>query len=120
MADAHASDSGSSFTRAFLPGLILGLVVGGLAGAFLPDWVGGPKLDRSKVVAHEGPYAPREGEGEAAAADEDLQKLIDEAKQETEQAGDAVEEGVDKVKEGAEKTGDAIKDAVGTAPGDQP
>ena len=41
MAEQNASES-SSFTRAFLPGLILGIVVGGLAGAYLPELLSPP------------------------------------------------------------------------------
>jgi hypothetical protein len=39
--------SSNGFTTKFLPGLILGLVVGGLAGAFIPsamDAVSGPRV----------------------------------------------------------------------------
>lgn len=123
MPDSHASDSGSSFTRAFLPGLILGLVVGGLAGAFLPDWMGGPKLEHSKVP-YEGPYTPREGEGPRESAEEDLHGLIEEAQQEAGDAadavGDAVKDGAEKVEDAAKKTGEAVKDAVDDATGEKP
>ena len=42
-------------TRAFLPGLILGLVVGGLCGAVLPELVSGPGT--VEPGAHDGTLA---------------------------------------------------------------
>lgn len=44
----------SSFANAFIPGLILGLVIGAAAGAFLPDLLGGsniPAPDTNAVPA---------------------------------------------------------------------
>ena len=44
----------SSFANAFVPGLILGLVIGAAAGAFLPDLLGGsniPAPDANAVPA---------------------------------------------------------------------
>ncbi len=52
MFESNKSNSGS-FAQAFLPGLILGLVIGAVAGAFLPDLLGG-----SKIPAPTGEFTP--------------------------------------------------------------
>lgn len=52
MSESNKSNSGS-FAQAFLPGLILGLVIGAVAGAFLPDLLGG-----SKIPAPTGEFTP--------------------------------------------------------------
>lgn len=57
-----AESSNGTFVKAFLPGLIVGLVAGSLATAFL-----GPVLTRPDVIVPKGaaahqPTAPREGE----------------------------------------------------------
>lgn len=43
-----------SFTHAFLPGLILGLVVGAVGGAFLPDLLGGSRIPSASDAPHTG------------------------------------------------------------------
>lgn len=53
MSDGQASDN-NAFSRAFLPGLILGLVVGGLCGAILPDIVAGSQRPDFKSTGHTG------------------------------------------------------------------
>lgn len=40
----ESNKSNGSFAQAFLPGLILGLVIGAVAGALLPDLLGGSKI----------------------------------------------------------------------------
>ncbi len=51
--------SGDSFAKAFLPGLILGLVIGGAAGAFLPDLLSSrPTLPTAPAPT--GPRPPRD------------------------------------------------------------
>lgn len=55
MSDAQKN---SSFANAFVPGLILGLVIGAAAGAFLPDLLGGsniPTPDANAVPADRTP-----------------------------------------------------------------
>ena len=39
-----ANGNNKVFTHAFLPGLILGLILGGVAGAMLPDLLNSPKI----------------------------------------------------------------------------
>ena len=66
-----------SFAHAFLPGLILGLVIGAVAGAFLPDWIGG-----SKIPAPTGEVTPgerTERDGMPAVTEDDVQGMLEEA-----------------------------------------
>lgn len=51
----------NSFTKAFLPGLILGIVVGGFAGAYLTGGGGGPTIEPPKAGAHTSTPRPRDG-----------------------------------------------------------
>lgn len=69
MSEAHTTpDSGNAFTRAFLPGLILGLVVGGFCGAFLPEIMKSPKPDFSHEA---GDHAGEAGDRDPYPRDED-------------------------------------------------
>lgn len=38
------AQSNSTFSKAFLPGLVIGLIVGGIAGAVLPELISGPRI----------------------------------------------------------------------------
>lgn len=38
------AQSNSTFSKAFLPGLVIGLIVGGIAGAVLPELIAGPRI----------------------------------------------------------------------------
>lgn len=72
----HHANSGS-FAHAFIPGLILGLVIGAVAGAFLPDWIGGPKIPAptGEVV----PGAPMPREGERSRSSDEFDPMIEDA-----------------------------------------
>jgi hypothetical protein len=63
MAD-EPTKSSSGFTSKFLPGLVLGLIVGGLAGAFLPaafdSFSGPPTSGAVKANTARNPSAPRD------------------------------------------------------------
>lgn len=50
----------NSFTKAFLPGLILGIVVGGFAGAYLTGGGTGAMIEPPKAGAHTGGSRPRD------------------------------------------------------------
>jgi hypothetical protein len=50
----------NSFTKAFLPGLILGIVVGGFAGAYLTGGGTGPTIEPPKAGATTGAGRPRD------------------------------------------------------------
>lgn len=108
MADNANSDSGS-FSRAFLPGLILGLVVGGLCGAVLPDLLGG--RTPAGMGSHTGT-----GEVDTSERDRPSEPVVDDATNtdtapDTGAATDAVDGAADAVR-------DAVDDAAGTAPSD--
>jgi len=94
MSNAANDNHSGSFSHAFLPGLILGLVIGAVAGAFLPDFIGG-----SKIPTPSGEITPRDAgprDGETPMTEEDIQGLIDEAEDAAEdtadQAGDAADD----------------------------
>lgn len=86
-------NTSGSFTHAFLPGLILGLVIGAAAGAFLPDIMGGSKIPADELGTHAPSAEPRDTEG--GPSEEDIQDLIDEAEQQTDDAADAVEDAIE-------------------------
>ncbi len=67
----------NSFVKAFLPGLVLGVIVGGVAGAFLP-----PLLENSATFGGESAKAPVERTAPTPAQ-------IDEARRHDEQGGPA-------------------------------
>ncbi len=81
MSDSNKPNSGS-FAQAFLPGLILGLVIGAVAGALLPDLLGG-----SKIPAPNGEYTPDPAAGADLERDgmpgmptqDDAEQMIDDA-----------------------------------------
>ena len=105
MSQAHAAESGGTFTRAFLPGLILGLVVGGICGAVLPDLVGGsPKLAPPTGVPTHGERDERSGPS--------LEELKAQAEQAADQAGERIEEGAEAAGEVVDDAADAVEDAV--------
>ena len=67
MSETQATpDAGNSFSRAFLPGLILGLVVGGFCGAFLPEIMNASKPEFD--------HAATTGEGSASEHDRDARQ----------------------------------------------
>lgn len=55
---AEQSASGGGFLKAFLPGLAIGLVVGGLAGAFLPPMLGSTPEVVSAPKGAKGAFVP--------------------------------------------------------------
>lgn len=82
MTDQDNASSGS-FAHAFLPGLILGLVIGAAAGAFLPDLLGGahiPAPTGAGSPAHTDERDARERE----PSPEEIQDMIDGAVDEAE------------------------------------
>lgn len=109
MADSAPQES-STFTRAFLPGLILGLVVGGLCGAVLPELVTGPgtvevgEQERGITTTPRGPEGPDDGipeeydeaiEGAAPDAAESAQDAANDLPATIEEATDPTGEGDD-------------------------
>ena len=96
------ANSNSSFSHAFLPGLILGLIIGAVAGAFLPDLLGGPKIPAATSSSHSGNTTPRDREGEPAMTDEQIQELIDEAENQTEDVIDDMQGTIDDAAEEVE------------------
>lgn len=120
MADANATNASSSFTRAFLPGLILGLVIGGLAGAFLPDLMGGPKLDRSHPHGDGSGVQHGEREEMPGHLDERLDSLQQEAGQAADELGKAAQDGLEQAEETAGDAVEAVEDKIDEATGEQP
>lgn len=59
------------FFKAFLPGLVLGLIVGSLAGAFLPGILGAGGLPELKRPTPAEEVAPRTGPRDEAAPPQD-------------------------------------------------
>ncbi|MFG0307332.1 MAG: hypothetical protein ACF8Q5_14085 [Phycisphaerales bacterium JB040] len=106
MADSAPQES-SSFTRAFLPGLILGLVVGGLCGAVLPELVSGPGT--VEPGAHDGQTTtsgPREQGEYQQGADSASEAAQDAANNATEAAQDAGETARDTLDDATEPATD--------------
>ncbi|TVS08219.1 MAG: hypothetical protein EA423_01905 [Phycisphaerales bacterium] len=60
---SSGSSGGDPFIKFFVPGLLIGLVVGGLAGAVLPDLIGSPTptVERGTTPTGAG-SAPRDRE----------------------------------------------------------
>lgn len=124
MADQSNSDASGAFTRAFLPGLILGLVVGGLAGAFLPDILGSKSLSPIERDPNATPQS-REGEG-ASLLTPEQQDALDQAREDAEgmvdDATEAAEGVIDDVTEAGEEAVDdaagAVNDAIDGLTGD--
>jgi|GEM_PF-1140906 len=109
MADSTPQDS-SSFTRAFLPGLILGLVVGGLCGAVLPELVSGPgtvevgNQERGITTTPRGPEGPDDGVPDEF--DEATEALEDAASDAGEAAQDAADDQPATIEETTDPTGE--------------
>jgi hypothetical protein len=78
MTDPKDNHSGS-FAQAFVPGLILGLVIGALAGAFLPDLFSGPSIPAP--TGEPGPaYEDRDRlEGAAPITPEEAEEIVEPA-----------------------------------------
>lgn len=91
-----SNTSNNSFSHAFLPGLILGLIIGAVAGAFLPDWLGGPKLPTHRGEMGDMTQPMDHGDrdqGEDSLSEED-QRLIDDAMN---SADDEIEDNAPKI-----------------------
>lgn len=83
------SPSNNSFSHAFLPGLILGLIIGAVAGAFLPDWLGGPKLPAQRGEMGDLSQPLDHGmESDRDSLSEEDQQIIDDAMNEIEDEAD--------------------------------
>jgi hypothetical protein len=101
------NQSNSSFSHAFLPGLILGLIVGSVAGAFLPDFLGGSKMPEIKATGaghadHDGDHEER---GREPEYDEETQKIIDDAMNESHDAADEATDVIDDASESVPSDG---------------
>lgn len=73
--------SSSSFTHAFLPGLILGIIIGAVVATFLPA-MSGPKIPAPTAGAASGTApstTPRDRQPDPAQIGQDEQDLIDAA-----------------------------------------
>ncbi len=93
----------------FPPGLVLGLVIGGVCGAILPTLLEArPKIERSDTPVGE---SSRERDGEVPV---DLdQAAIDEALRNAQEQGEALaDDAGDLLDEGAEKVNDALDDVT--------
>ena len=84
MTDQDHATSGS-FAHAFLPGLILGLVIGAVAGAFLPDLLGGNRIPAPATDATPAAAGDRDARDEMPSQEE-LQEMIDEAVEDAQEA----------------------------------
>ena len=93
-----SEQNNTSFAHAFLPGLILGLIVGAVAGAFVPDMMGGTKINVDQAHAS---TTPR-GERDARPVIEDENTAED--------AMDQAEDAVDGMKDDAEKAAQELID----------
>ncbi len=113
MADNPNNDAGGAFTRAFLPGLILGLVVGGLAGAFLPDILGSKSISPIERDPNSAPM-PREGEEEPLLTPEQ-QEALDNAR---EGAESLIDDASDTAEEVVDDTTEAVEGVVDDLTGD--
>lgn len=84
--DNASSSKNSSFSHAFLPGLILGIIIGAVAATFLPVLTG-PKIPQGNGVATT-PGAnnnlPRDHAEDGLVPEEDIEALIEEAEQNAE------------------------------------
>lgn len=107
MSDASNNNSGS-FSHAFLPGLILGLVIGAGAGAFLPDLMGGNRIPTP--TGETDPNAPATRDGQDPMTDDQIQEIIDDAE-------GTAEDLIDDATNAAE---DLIDDAEDALPSDVP
>ena len=94
MSNDNASSSNSSFSHAFLPGLILGIIIGAVAATFLPVLTG-PKIPQNSgasTTAGTNQDLPRDHRDDGHAPEEDIQALIDEAEQNAEEVIDEAAE----------------------------
>jgi len=98
---SDTNNSNSSFTHAFLPGLILGIIIGAVAATFIPVATG-PKIPTA--TGSHTPHAdgPRD-HGADQTGDEDLQDLIDEAQEQlddtVDDASGAIDDAVEDLQE---------------------
>jgi hypothetical protein len=110
MSDAtsqHATHaSGGAFGKAFLPGLILGLVVGGFAGAVLPTIIaGGPKAPERPAGSASRTPGPDHDRQERPPLPPDVQQAVDEAEKAAEAA---TQEATDDAGQAVERVEDAV------------
>lgn len=109
MSTDNSNNNNSSFSHAFLPGLILGIIVGAVAATFLPVLTG-PKIPASNPSeATVGDSTPHDRVDDSMS-DEELQKLIDEAEEQLEDAAEAGEDAIN----------DAAEEIEGNIPGTPP
>lgn len=93
----------NSFVKAFLPGLVLGVIVGGVAGAFLP-----PLLESASTFTGDAVQTPVERRTPTP-------EQVEEASRELNQQGSPVEQG-----DGPSPAVPAEPDAVAPAPTEPP
>lgn len=108
-----SEQNNTSFAHAFLPGLILGLIIGAVAGVFVPDMM---SANRVKIdTSHAGESHPRDERPGDTAGEllDDAGNVIDEALDET-NLDEQAEEAVEDIKDSAEEM---IDDAKNTLPG---
>ena len=98
-----SEQNNTSFAHAFLPGLVLGLIVGALAGAFLPDLMSGTriKVDQPKAST----MSPGERDARPVVEDENI----------VDQAVDQAEDAIDEAKDDAEKAAQELIDDAASA-----
>lgn len=92
--DNASSSNNSSFSHAFLPGLILGIIIGAVAATFLPVLTG-PKIPQGNGVATTpgtNNNLPRDHAEDGLAPEEDIQALIEEAEQNAEDTAEDLQE----------------------------
>lgn len=88
---------GNSFSHAFLPGLILGLIIGGVAGAMLPDILSGSKLPKPTGIST-GEHHDERGEGgmtEQELIDQALEEHAEDTQEHVDDAGEHIEDAAD-------------------------
>ena len=111
MSDTN-QNGGSSFVKAFIPGLIIGFVVGAAVGVIISATggdIGALTHDNEPTVQGTTPTGEREFG--------DLRDSVEDA---ADRAGDAIQEGAerveDSVRDGVDAVRDAIEDATPEAP----
>ena len=111
MADSAPQET-SSFTRAFLPGLILGLVVGGLCGAVLPELVSGPGT--VEPGAHDG-ATTTSGPREQGEYEQGADSVTDTIEDTANEVGEAIEDAANQTGEAAQDAGESIQNTLDEA-----
>lgn len=104
----NAQSANGGFAKAFLPGLIIGLVIGSVGGAFLAPIIAdgsGPaaQIERSRAEAAKAPPAPP---GALEQAADNAQQGLEQAASETQKA---VEQGAEELKKKSEEAAEALK-----------